>query len=155
MEPFESLELAQTYEHQPEDCGSFVKGLASCRAQTEGLSGIPPRSKGGRFDQPGNKSFACQPCNTDKGSRSLRSWLLRLETVGDRRRKNSQAFWLRRRTAGDYQLCSSRRERAYFRRPDRIGNWDELEAAILHYAAKLKEPVIGRDDVSFLKISVV
>jgi len=34
---------------------------------------------------PGNKAFACQPCNTDKGSRSLRQWLRRLEIDGDPR----------------------------------------------------------------------
>jgi 5-methylcytosine-specific restriction endonuclease McrA len=45
---------------------------------------IRPRSKGGKL-APGNKVFACQPCNTDKGSRSLRQWLRRLEIDGDSR----------------------------------------------------------------------
>jgi hypothetical protein len=45
---------------------------------------IRPRSKGGTLAA-GNKAFACQPCNTDKGSRSLRSWLRRLEIGSDPR----------------------------------------------------------------------
>jgi 5-methylcytosine-specific restriction endonuclease McrA len=45
---------------------------------------IRPRSKGGTLDA-GNKVFACDPCNGDKGSRSLASWLYRLELAGDRR----------------------------------------------------------------------
>src|SRR5216684_6443958 len=35
---------------------------------------IRPRSKGGTL-APGNKALACDRCNTDKGSRSLASWL--------------------------------------------------------------------------------
>jgi hypothetical protein len=46
---------------------------------------IRPRSKGGRFNQPGNKAFACMPCNKAKGSRTLRQWLRRLEMAGDPR----------------------------------------------------------------------
>jgi HNH endonuclease len=45
---------------------------------------IKPRSKGGTLDG-GNKALACDRCNTDKGSRSLASWLYRLETAGDPR----------------------------------------------------------------------
>ncbi len=55
---------------------------------------IRPRSKGGTL-APGNKALACDRCNTDKGSRSLASWLYRLEKAGDprlrprsRRRRN-------------------------------------------------------------------
>jgi hypothetical protein len=45
---------------------------------------IRPRSKGGTL-APHNKALACQRCNTDKGSRSLASWLQRLEKAGDPR----------------------------------------------------------------------
>jgi 5-methylcytosine-specific restriction endonuclease McrA len=45
---------------------------------------IRPRSKGGTLDAC-NKALACDPCNVDKGSRSLRSWLYRLELAGDPR----------------------------------------------------------------------
>jgi 5-methylcytosine-specific restriction endonuclease McrA len=45
---------------------------------------IRPRSKGGTLD-PHNKVLVCDPCNTDKGSRTLRSWLYRLQKAGDRR----------------------------------------------------------------------
>jgi 5-methylcytosine-specific restriction endonuclease McrA len=45
---------------------------------------IRPRSKGGTLAA-GNKVLACDPCNGDKGSRSLKSWLYRLELAGDRR----------------------------------------------------------------------
>jgi 5-methylcytosine-specific restriction endonuclease McrA len=45
---------------------------------------IRPRSKGGTLDV-GNKALACDPCNGDKGSRSLASWLHRLEIAADRR----------------------------------------------------------------------
>ena len=45
---------------------------------------IRPRSKGGALEG-GNKAFACQRCNTDKGSRSLASWLYRLASAGDPR----------------------------------------------------------------------
>lgn len=52
---------------------------------------IRPRSKGGRL-KPGNRALACQPCNTDKGSRSLASWLHRLEIAGDPRAAMVRAF---------------------------------------------------------------
>ncbi len=45
---------------------------------------IRPRSKGGTL-APGNKALACDRCNTDKCSRSLASWLYRLEKAGDPR----------------------------------------------------------------------
>jgi HNH endonuclease len=45
---------------------------------------IRPRSKGGTL-APGNKTLACDRCNTDKGDRSLASWLYRLEMAGDSR----------------------------------------------------------------------
>jgi 5-methylcytosine-specific restriction endonuclease McrA len=45
---------------------------------------IRPRSKGGTLAA-GNKALACDPCNTDKGSRTLGSWLYRLAKVGDPR----------------------------------------------------------------------
>jgi 5-methylcytosine-specific restriction endonuclease McrA len=45
---------------------------------------IRPRSKGGTL-APGNRAFACQPCNTAKGSRTLAQWLRRLEIAGDPR----------------------------------------------------------------------
>jgi len=45
---------------------------------------IKPRSKGGTL-APHNKVLACEPCNQDKGSRSLASWLYRLCKVGDPR----------------------------------------------------------------------
>jgi hypothetical protein len=35
--------------------------------------------------EPGNKALVCDPCNTDKGSRTLASWLYRLVKAGDRR----------------------------------------------------------------------
>ena len=45
---------------------------------------ILPRSKGGTL-APHNKALACDRCNTDKGSRSLASWLYRLARAGDQR----------------------------------------------------------------------
>jgi hypothetical protein len=45
---------------------------------------IQPRSKGGTL-APHNKELACDPCNQDKGSRSLGSWLFRLQKADDRR----------------------------------------------------------------------
>jgi 5-methylcytosine-specific restriction endonuclease McrA len=45
---------------------------------------IRPRSKGGTLDGH-NKALACDSCNTDKGSRSLESWLYRLHKAGDPR----------------------------------------------------------------------
>jgi 5-methylcytosine-specific restriction endonuclease McrA len=45
---------------------------------------IRPRSKGGTLE-PGNKALACDRCNTDKGNRSLASWLHRLEIAADPR----------------------------------------------------------------------
>jgi hypothetical protein len=43
-----------------------------------------PRSKGGTL-APHNKVLACDPCNQDKGSRSLASWLYRLRKADDQR----------------------------------------------------------------------
>ncbi len=45
---------------------------------------IRPRRKGGRLTV-GNKVLVCDPCNTDKGGRSLEAWLYKLERQGDRR----------------------------------------------------------------------
>ncbi|MGJ4908877.1 HNH endonuclease [Bradyrhizobium sp. HKCCYLS2033] len=45
---------------------------------------VRPRSKGGTLAGQ-NKALACQRCNEDKGSRSIRSWLYRLEKAGDPR----------------------------------------------------------------------
>jgi 5-methylcytosine-specific restriction endonuclease McrA len=44
---------------------------------------IRPRSKGGTLAQ--GKALVCSPCNGDKGSRSLASWLYRLRKAGDQR----------------------------------------------------------------------
>ena len=38
------------------------------------------------------KALACAPCNTDKGSRSLASWLYRLKMAGDHRAEIVAAF---------------------------------------------------------------
>lgn len=43
---------------------------------------IHPRSRGGTLGGH-NKALACPRCNTDKGSRSLASWLYRLRRAGD------------------------------------------------------------------------
>jgi 5-methylcytosine-specific restriction endonuclease McrA len=45
---------------------------------------IRPRSKGGTLEG-GNKALACDPCNQDKGSKSLASWLYRLRKADDQR----------------------------------------------------------------------
>jgi 5-methylcytosine-specific restriction endonuclease McrA len=45
---------------------------------------IRPRSKGGTLEAR-NKALACDRCNQDKGSRSLGSWLYRLDRAGDPR----------------------------------------------------------------------
>lgn len=45
---------------------------------------IRPRSKGGTLEAR-NKALACDRCNQDKGSRTLRSWLYRLDKAGDSR----------------------------------------------------------------------
>jgi len=45
---------------------------------------IRPRSKGGTLEG-GNKVLACDPCNQDKGSKSLASWLYRLRKADDQR----------------------------------------------------------------------
>jgi hypothetical protein len=57
-------------------CEGKLLGPATCDR-------IRPRSKGGTL-APGNKALACGRCNVDKGSRTLRSWLYRLELAGDR-----------------------------------------------------------------------
>jgi hypothetical protein len=44
---------------------------------------IHPRSKGGTLAK--GKALACAPCNEDKGSRTLGSWLYRHCMAGDRR----------------------------------------------------------------------
>lgn len=43
---------------------------------------VRPRSKGGGTLAQG-KALACDRCNTDRGSRTLGSWLYRLRTAGD------------------------------------------------------------------------
>jgi len=45
---------------------------------------IRPRSKGGTL-VPGNRAIVCTPCNIEKGSRSIWSFLARLTAAGDRR----------------------------------------------------------------------
>jgi 5-methylcytosine-specific restriction endonuclease McrA len=45
---------------------------------------IHPRSKGGTLEGQ-NKAVVCDPCNGDKGSQTLGSWLHRLRKAGDRR----------------------------------------------------------------------
>lgn len=45
---------------------------------------ILPRCRGGTLDGQ-NKALVCDPCNQDKGGRSLASWLYRLRKACDRR----------------------------------------------------------------------
>jgi hypothetical protein len=47
---------------------------------------IRPRAKGGTFAEPGNAAIACEPCNLDKGARSLMGWLVKLIEAGDAKR---------------------------------------------------------------------
>ena len=53
---------------------------------------IRPRSKGFTLADPANRAIVCQPCNTDKGSRSLASFLYRLRLAGDPRAVHVEAF---------------------------------------------------------------
>jgi 5-methylcytosine-specific restriction endonuclease McrA len=46
---------------------------------------INPRSKGYTLADPANRAIVCEPCNQDKGSRSLQSFLYRSMTSGDPR----------------------------------------------------------------------
>ena len=45
---------------------------------------VRPRRHGGKLT-PDNKVLVCDPCNVDKGHRSLEAWLERLRRRGDRR----------------------------------------------------------------------
>ena len=56
---------------------------------------IHPKSRGGSFATPGNKVIACEPCNTDKGSLSLRQFLAKLQDSQDRRALYVAAFMAR------------------------------------------------------------
>jgi hypothetical protein len=67
---------------------------------------IRPRSKGGTLAQ--GKALACAPCNTDKGSRSLASWLYRLKMVGDPRAPIVAAFITGLATAASLALAPNR-----------------------------------------------
>jgi hypothetical protein len=60
---------------------------------------IRPRSKGGTL-APHNKVLACDPCNQDKGSRSLASWLYRLASAGDPRAAIIEASFPNTRASG-------------------------------------------------------
>jgi 5-methylcytosine-specific restriction endonuclease McrA len=53
---------------------------------------IRPRLKGGTLDDPRNKAIVCVRCNTDKGSRSLASFLFRLARAGDPRASTVAQF---------------------------------------------------------------
>jgi len=52
---------------------------------------IRPRSKGFALN-PENQAIVCQPCNEDKGSRSLASFLFRLRRAADPRAPFVAAF---------------------------------------------------------------
>jgi 5-methylcytosine-specific restriction endonuclease McrA len=45
---------------------------------------IWPRKRGGTLNGR-NTAIVCDPCNSDKGARSLESWLYALDKAGDRR----------------------------------------------------------------------
>jgi 5-methylcytosine-specific restriction endonuclease McrA len=53
---------------------------------------IRPRSKGGTFADPANRAIVCQPCNGDKGSRSLASFIFRLRRANDARAALVEGF---------------------------------------------------------------
>jgi 5-methylcytosine-specific restriction endonuclease McrA len=53
---------------------------------------IRPRSKGFTLADPANRAIVCQPCNEDKGSRSLGSFLFRLRRAADPRTQCVAAF---------------------------------------------------------------
>jgi hypothetical protein len=53
---------------------------------------IQPRSKGFTLADPANRAIVCRRCNTDKGSRSLASFLFRLRRAGDPRAAFVAAF---------------------------------------------------------------
>jgi 5-methylcytosine-specific restriction endonuclease McrA len=53
---------------------------------------IRPRSKGFTLADPLNRAIVCQPCNEDKGSRSLASFLFRLRRAADPRAPIVAAF---------------------------------------------------------------
>jgi 5-methylcytosine-specific restriction endonuclease McrA len=53
---------------------------------------IRPRSKGFTLADPANRAIVCQPCNEDKGSRSLASFLFRLRRTGDPRAAIVEAY---------------------------------------------------------------
>jgi 5-methylcytosine-specific restriction endonuclease McrA len=55
---------------------------------------IRPRSKGWTLADPANRAIVCQPCNEDKGSRSLGSFLFRLRRAADPRAHFVAAFLL-------------------------------------------------------------
>jgi 5-methylcytosine-specific restriction endonuclease McrA len=53
---------------------------------------IRPRSKGFTLEDSANRAIVCQPCNGDKGSRSLASFLFRLRRANDARAHVVAAF---------------------------------------------------------------
>ncbi len=71
-------------------CALFSLPLSASHAPTAAIGErfptrdhIRPRSKGFTLDA--NRAIVCQPCNEDKGSRSLQSFLFRLQRAGDPR----------------------------------------------------------------------
>ncbi len=59
---------------------------------------IWPRKRGGTLNGR-NKAIVCDPCNTDKGHRSMASWIIRLQRAGDRRVAHVETFLRERETS--------------------------------------------------------
>ena len=57
---------------------------------------IEPRVRGFTLADPSNRALVCDPCNQDKGARSLTAWLETLRTAGDPRAEHVAAFIERR-----------------------------------------------------------
>lgn len=53
---------------------------------------IWPRSKGYTLEDPRNRAIVCEPCNEDKGSRTLASFAYRLRRGGDPRAPHVEVF---------------------------------------------------------------
>jgi len=59
--------------------------IAGIRWAAPTRDNVQPRCRGGTTLNGRNKAIVCDRCNTDKGGRSLESWLYHLRKSGDQR----------------------------------------------------------------------
>jgi hypothetical protein len=63
-------------------CGHTMTRRGARRASRDH---VVPRARGGRLDQPLNRLFVCQACNSDKADQLLSDWHRQLAEAGDAR----------------------------------------------------------------------